>query len=281
VDAVLLALTSAALFGVMTVLLRPALARSAEPLAGAFLTLVPALAVGLVGAAVAGEWQLRGLWPFALAGVLGPGISQLLFTLAVRDAGPSRTSAAVGTAPLFAVAFALLLLDEPLVFGIVAGATLIVFGGLLLAGERDRPEHVKAIGLAFAVGACLVFAARDTLVRRLAISTDVSPELAMTTTLAAGTLTIAAVLLVTRRPPSLRGLAAFAPAGIVFGLSYVCLFEAYYRGRLSVVAPLVATESLWGVTLSAIFLRHESVSRRLAGGALLVVAGGVLIGLTR
>ena len=74
---------------------------------------------------------------------------------------------------------------------------------------------------------------------------------------------------------------AFVPAGVLFGLSYVCLFEAYDRGRLSVVSPLVATESLWGVALAAVFLRHERVSARLAAGAAFVVAGGVLIGLFR
>ncbi len=77
-------------------------------------------------------------------------------------------------------------------------------------------------------------------------------------------------------------MSAFVPAGILFGLSYVCLFEAYYRGRVSVVSPLVATESLWGVALSALLLRrHELVGPRLFGGAALVVAGGVLIGVFR
>ena len=72
------------------------------------------------------------------------------------------------------------------------------------------------------------------------------------------------------------------PAGLLFGLSYVSLYEAFFRGRLSVVAPLVATESLWGVGLSALFLRRiEGVGRRLVIGALFVVAGGIVIGLTR
>jgi uncharacterized membrane protein len=73
-----------------------------------------------------------------------------------------------------------------------------------------------------------------------------------------------------------------APAGVCFGLSYVCLFEAYFRGRVSVVSPLVATESLWGVLLSALLIRHtEGVGRKLVFGAVLVVAGGVLIGIAR
>jgi uncharacterized membrane protein len=66
---------------------------------------------------------------------------------------------------------------------------------------------------------------------------------------------------------------------VLFGLSYVLLFEAYYRGRVTVVSPIVATESLWGVALSVLLLRHtELVGRRVLIGAGLIVAGGVLIG---
>ena len=174
------------------------------------------------------------------------------------------------------------MLDEPVVLGIVLGAVLIVGGGLLLASERSRPTHVKTIGLVFAVGAMLAFASRDTLVRWLAPDSGVAPEVAVAATLLSGTLTIVVVLVATRTPVVVRSATAFVPAGILFGLSYVCLFEALYRGRLSQVAPLVATEALWGVTLSAVvFRRSEAVGRRLVAGALLVVAGGVLIGVTR
>jgi uncharacterized membrane protein len=89
-------------------------------------------------------------------------------------------------------------------------------------------------------------------------------------------------LLVSRRRVPTNGFRAFVPAGVLFGLSYLCLFEAYYRGRVTVVSPLVATESLWGVALSALLLRrHELVGPRLVGGAALVVAGGALIAVFR
>jgi drug/metabolite transporter (DMT)-like permease len=280
-DAVVLALASAALFGSMTVALRFALARLRDAEAGALLTILPALAVTLPFVA-AGDVDLGGTWPFLLAGVLGPGGSQLLFTLAVRDAGPSRTSVTVGTAPLFSVAIALALLDEPAKAGVLVGAVLIVVGGILLVREPGRPEHVKWIGLGFALAATVVFAVRDNLVRHLSLDTEVEPALAAAATLLAGALTVAAWLLVTRRRLPVRGLLTFVPAGVCFGLSYLSLFEAYYRGRVSVVSPLVATESLWGVGLSALLLRrHELIGPRLFGGAALVVAGGVLIGVFR
>jgi drug/metabolite transporter (DMT)-like permease len=281
VDAVVLALVSAALFGAMTVAIRFALARAPDAEAGALWTIAVAVVVTLPFVAV-GEVDLAGVWPFLLAGVLGPGCSQLLFTLAVRDAGPSRTSVTVGTAPLFSVAIALVLLDEPAKAGVIAGAVLIVVGGILLVREPGRPEHVKWIGLAFALLATLVFAVRDNLVRHLSLDTDVEPALAAAATLGAGGLTVAAWLLLTRRRLPAAGLRAFVAAGLCFGLSYVCLFEAYYRGRVTVVSPLIATESLWGVGLSALLLRrHELVGPRLVAGAAVVVAGGVLIGTFR
>jgi drug/metabolite transporter (DMT)-like permease len=280
VDAVVLALASAALFGAMTVALRFALARVPDAEAGALLTIVPALVV-TIPLVAAGDVALEGVWPFLLAGVLGPGCSQVLFTLAIRDAGPSRTSVTVGTAPLFSVAIALILLDEPAKAGVLVGAVLIVVGGILLVRERGRPEHVRWVGLGFALLATIVFAVRDNLVRHLSLDTEVGPALAAAATLLAGGLTVAVWLLATRRRLPLVGFRAFVPSGILFGLSYVCLFEAYYRGRVTVVSPLVATESLWGVALSALFLRQERVGPRLVGGAALVVAGGVLIGVFR
>jgi drug/metabolite transporter (DMT)-like permease len=281
VDAVLLALASAFLFGAMTVAIRLALRRGAGAEAGALATVLTAGAVTLPFALAQGG-AVAGVWPFLLAGLLGPGLSQLFFTLAVREAGPSRTSVVVGTAPLFSVVIAVVLLGEPLHAGLVAGALLIVGGGALLVSERGRPEHVRVIGLVLALGATVVFATRDNLVRWLAVDTDVSPGVAATATLTAGAAVIAGYLLLARAPIARRSVSAFVPAGVLFGLSYVCLFEAYYRGPVTVVSPLVATESLWGVALSALVLaRSEKVGVRLVAGACLVVAGGVLIGVFR
>lgn len=278
---VLLALLSALLFGAMTVALLLALRRGAEAEAGAFYTVVVALAVVAPFALAAGG-SLAGVWPFLLAGILGPGGSQVLFTLGVRDAGPSRSSVVVGTAPLVAVAIALVALDEPLVPALVAGALLIVGGGAALMTERRRPERFRLIGLVYAFGATVLFATRDNVVRWLSGDTEVEPATAAAATVFAGALCILVFLLATRRPPRFRALPPFAPAGVLFGLSYVSLFAAFYSGPVSVVSPLVATESLWGVALSALVLgRSERVGPRLVVGALLVVAGGALIGWSR
>lgn len=280
-DAVVLALASAVLFGATTTAMRVAFRRGALAEGGALFTVLVAIGVVLPFAAVQGGID-AGVWRFVLAGLLGPGVSQYLFTFAVREAGAARTSVVIGTAPLFSIAIAVVLLDEPLVAALVVGATLIVAGGFLLVSERDRPDHVRVRGLALALAATIIFAARDNLVRWLSIDTGVSPGVAALATLAAGACVMALFVAVSRAPLRAHDARAFAPAGVVFGLSYVCLFEAYYRGLVTIVSPLVATESLWGVLLAALVLgRSERVGPRLLFGAVLVVAGGVLIGLNR
>ena len=273
--AVLLAFASAALFGAMTVSVRFGLATGVDAGVAALATVVPALAVVLVAAAV--RHDPAGAWPFLLTGLLGPGLSQVLFTLAMREIGASRTSVAVGSAPLASVAIALLFLGEPARVPLLLGAAAIVAGGILLAAERDRPGHLRARGLLYAAAAAVVFATRDNLVR--ALHAHARPETAAAATLIAGTV---AAAVWARRRPTLRTLRAFTPAGILFGLSYVCLFEAYWRARVTVVSPLVATESLFGVLFSLLLLRRaEGVGARLGAGALLVVAGGAVIGVYR
>jgi drug/metabolite transporter (DMT)-like permease len=272
--AVLLALASAALFGGMTVAVRIGL-RGVEAGAATLATVIPALAVGLVAAGI--RHDLHGVWPFFLAGLLAPGASQILFTLAVREVGASRTSVTVGGAPLVAVAIAVIFLGEPLGWPVAAGALGVVAGGVLLGAERDRPGHLRAIGFAFAAAGATLFAIRDNLVRDL--HAHANPESAAAATLIAGTVV---VILWTRKVPSRRAMIRLTPAGLCFGLSYICLFEAYWRGRVTIVSPLVATESLWGVGLSALLFRgSERVGLRLAIGAVLVVAGGALIGIYR
>ena len=182
-------------------------------------------------------------WPFVLAGLLAPGIAQILFTFAVRDAGASRTSVTVGTAPLFAVAIALVFLDEPLVAGLVLGAALIVTGGILLASDRATARALQAHRArlrAHRHGRVrderhprpLARPRRPTSSRARRFATMLTGAVALGSFVEAS----AAHARDARscRPALLRPLVRL-------------LFEAFYRGRVSVVSPIVATESLWGV----------------------------------
>jgi drug/metabolite transporter (DMT)-like permease len=274
---------SAFLFGAMSVGLRIGLNRFPDVEVATVATVAGALAVALVAAVV--EAPSRGVhaasaWPFLLAGLAQPGVGQFLVTIAIREAGAARASVVLGMAPLAAVTIALLFLGEPPRVPLIAGAVLIVAGGVELARDRGRPAHVRRRGYVFAFVVTFLLAARDNLTRWLAGNTPVPPAVAAAASLVGAMLLLAVVLGPrVRRRLSLRPLLPFLGIGVMFGLSYVLLFEAYYRGRVTVVSPIVATESLWGVVLSVLLLRHtELVGRRVLLGAALIVAGGVLIG---
>jgi drug/metabolite transporter (DMT)-like permease len=286
VDAVGLALVSAALFGAMPVAVRFALARPLVPAAsvGVLYMQVATFSILVVAAVVQGGVTLHGLLPFLLAGAIAPGLSHLFITVGIREAGSSRASVAFGMAPLFAVALALTFFGERPGLGVLAGALLIVGGGVALTAERNRPGHVRTIGIAYALAGGALFALRDNIVRHLSLETDVPSMTGGAATLAAG-LAVTGLFVALRRnrvdwPPSV--IARWLLPGAMVGLSYVALFEAFYRGRVSVVAPIVGTESLFGVLFSALLLHQtEGIGRRLVVGAMLVVAGGVLIGVFR
>ena len=182
-----------------------------------------------------------------------------------------------------AVTIALTFLGEPLEAPLVVGALLIVLGVVALAGERDRPEHLRFVGLVLALASTVFFATRDNVVRWLSEDTAVDPQLAATATLVSGSAVMAAYLLFLRgrRAPDdvVRAFRPFALPGVFWGVSYAAIFEAFYRGRVSVVSPLIATEALFGVLLAAVIIgRSELIGRHVIVAAGLVVCGGVLIG---
>jgi drug/metabolite transporter (DMT)-like permease len=284
-SAVLLALASAVLFGGMAVALVFAFRRSPDAEAGALVTGIVALVVtgslALASGSVSGD-----IWPFLVTGLFAPGASQFLYVRAVKEVGASRAAVVVGAAPLVSVTIALLFLGEPAKAALLVGAVLIVLGGVALAGERDRPTHFRAIGLLLGFGAVLFFATRDNIVRWLAEDTTVEPQQAAASTVLAGSALMAGWLFVVRGRRTVndvrRALRPFALSGLLWGLSYATLFEAFYRGRVTVVSPLVATEALFGVLFATLILgSSELVGRHVALGATLVVAGGVLIGVFR
>lgn len=282
---VALSLLSALLFGGMSIALGFSMRRSRDAEVGGFVTAFSGFLVCAAVAAIGREWG-GNLWPFLLAGLLAPGAAQVLFVLAVREAGPARASVIAGAAPLVAVTIAVIALNEPLRAPLAIGAVLIVAGGLALIAERVRPDSFRAIGLVFSFGCVVLFATRDNIVRHLASDTTVSPQLAAAATILSGSTLMFLYLVVARRErlaTDLRREALpFVLPGLLWGASYASLFEAFYRARVTVVSPLVATESLFSVLLAVLLLRRtELVGRHLVVGAVLVVAGGALIGAFR
>jgi S-adenosylmethionine uptake transporter len=276
-------------FGFLAVTVRAGLVKGGDSEVGAIVILPVAFLVSLVAAAIAGDLgdvHPGALWAFFLIGLLVPGTSQILFIHSIRLAGPSRAAILIGVAPLVSAVLAIAFLGEPAQVGLALGTVIIVAGGAFLVGERKRPENFRALGLAAALLCALMFGVRDNLVRKASSSYAPPPLLATAATLLGACLVVLVYLLVVRRS-KLRerfrpSLLPFLAAGLTLGFAYAFLVEGFSHGRVTVVAPLNATQSIWGVVFAAVLVgRSELIGRRTVAAGLLIVAGSALIGATR
>ena len=280
---VLLAAGAALSFGALAVTIRLALGPGIDAEAASFVTTVIAGVICAALAAARGDFSgldWADTWPFFVTGLFAPGISQILFTRAVGVIGPSRTAILVGISPVLSAAIAVSLLGEPFHVALVFGTLLVVAGGTLLVRERGGPAALLSMGIGLGLSAAFLFALRDNLVRWAARGNDVPGFVAATASLASASVVI--LLVVAMRPNAVdrlrRASRPFVLSGLVYGVSYGCLYSAFDRGRVTVVAPLVATESLFAVLISIVLLRRtERIGPRLLLAAALVVGGGALI----
>jgi drug/metabolite transporter (DMT)-like permease len=280
---VLLAAGAALSFGALAVTIRLALGPGIDAEAAALvMTVIAGVICALLSVAARDfsglDWS--DTWAFFVTGLFAPGISQIFFTRSVGLIGPSRTAVFVGVSPVLSAAIAVTVLDEPLHVALVFGTLLVVAGGTLLVRERHRPAGFVSLGIGLALGAALLFAVRDNLVRWAARGNDVPGFIAASASLASASVVI--LLVVAARPEARerirRAWRPFLFSGLIYGISYGCLYSAFDRGRVTVVAPLVATESLFAVLISMLVLRRsERIGPRLILAATLVVAGGALI----
>jgi len=285
---VALAILTAVMFGSTTVAIRLGFRRPVAENMAALSPLIvsTALAVpaGLVSLPFTGGHDLRGLWRFALAGLVAPGASQLFFMPAVRYAGAARVGILIGMAPVFSAGLAILALGEPLRAVLVVATGLIVVGGALLAWDPSRPEGFRRIGLLFGAVAALLFAGQAVMLRWASTGRSIPPLAALAVMVATGAAVPLLVLGLSRGRAAFAGarpaLKAFWPAGVLFTAASLGFVLAYKYGRVVIVAPLTATESMWTIVFAALLIgiNRDAITRRVLGACVLIVIGGVLVG---
>ncbi len=278
------------LFGLLTALVRRGLMRQPNAIVGAMVITSSAALMVLAVTILTGKGgdllEFRMAAGYFALGIVVPGISQILFVVAVREVGASRSAIMIGTAPLLATIIAVAFRGEALVIGLVAGTVLIVIGGASLAWDRNLPPGFRARGMLFAFFCALLFAVRDNAVRMLGGASDMDPLAATTWTLIGAAVAVAVYATIARRGAVLTEyrsvFRSFIPAGVVFALAYLALVVALEIGRVIVFAPLNAMQSMWTVLFAWLLLgKSDGIGARIVLAMLLVVSGGILIGIFR
>ncbi len=208
------------------------------------------------------------LW-FAVVGLFFPATVTLLTFRSNETLGPTITGAVSGTAPLFALLAAGLLLGERVPLSAAVASAAIVVGVALLSWKQNavRPGFV---------GWALLWPICGALVRGFAQAGAKAGLLLWPNPFAAGlisysvsTATVIGVNQVGRlQRPRLtkRGVAWFAATGVLNGGAVLLMYAALNAAPVSLVAPVVATYPLITALVSALVLREEALSLRMATG---------------
>ena len=97
----------------------------------------------LLATGLGAEWpSLNAILAAGLVGLLGYGLSLVLFVLALRHLGTARTGAYFSTAPFLGAVLAIGLLGEPVTIPLAAAAALMGLGVWLHLSERHEHDHV-------------------------------------------------------------------------------------------------------------------------------------------
>lgn len=236
---------------------------------------------------IAGEtrlWVADNLIYFAV-GLFVPGLTRVLSFRGIRTLGSSVTSTIVNTTPMFSTVMAIVLLGERPNWLVLAGVVLTV-GGLIAVSWGGEKTSYNRIELVFPFLCALLFCGKDIAVRWGLAGGGGQPILAAG--IAALTSTVE-IFLITRylqkQPfvlPPLHIARWFVWSGIFTGGSFLFMYVAYSMERVSIVAPLINSYTVFVSILTPFMARQiESVTRQKLVGAALVVAGIFAVSLGR
>lgn len=220
---------------------------------------------------------------FLVAGLVNPALFNMLYIIGMNRIGVARASPIKGASPLFGTAAAVLVLGErPLpihLLGILFVAAGIATISLERPSAAERAWRRRDALFPIAAACCSGVGA---VIFKFGLAAYPAPLLgAALASLSAGVATWAVILPAGRfRPRQMRTKAGplVLLAGSIGGTGMFFHLAALQVGAVSVVLPLVQISPLLTVGFAFLLLHGlERVTLRIVLGALLTVAGGVLV----
>jgi drug/metabolite transporter (DMT)-like permease len=280
--AITLAVLSALCFGVALVTGRVGL-RTLDARSGAAIS-IPAATLLFVLAAPfvldTSGFKLGAATVFAVVGLFFPAVVTILTFRSNEQLGPTVTSAVSGTAPLFALLAASLLLDEAVPGQAAAAAAGVAAGIFLLTWNPSAVRPGSARWL-------LLWPLAGALLRGVAQVGAKAGLLLWPNPFAAGLIGYAVSSTVVigadrgrggeRRRPTRQSVFWFGVTGALNGGAMLLMYTALSMAAVSTVAPIVAAYPLVTALASALALRGETVTARMSLGAVVTVAAIVYL----
>ena len=281
----ILALVAALFFGLALVLTQFGL-RYRGPLQGAAVSIPASTLLFLAASPVLvdfSQWDWRAALIFAAVGSLYPAAVTVLTFQANRQVGPNVAGAVGNLAPVFAVAFAAIVLGAPPRLWDVGGIAIIVIGVTVLAAGRRGSiggGSWSRLALLAPLGAALI---RGVIQPGVKIGLETWPDpyaAALVSYFVSATVVLSVSLWRDPVGPftgDRRGIGWFVAVGVCNGLAVLTMYMALAGGAVAAVAPLVASYPVATLVFSALLLGHVVLNFRIVLGVAVTVVGVALL----
>lgn len=226
----------------------------------------------------------RGALYIAVGAVMGSVIGRSFYFLGINYLGPGKSLSINATSPLFAAILAWTVLNERISSLVILGTVTVILGIVILSkdvrSQAESEDH--SIGVVVFPFFAAVFAAIAVTFRKLALDAGIAPIEAGTINMVVG-LFVVSPLFATRWREEIvdidpRALRNYVIASTIMALAFLIYFEGLRVTNASVFFPLVQTQPLFAVGLSAVFLsRLEIITRWSILGSVIIVGGAALI----
>jgi uncharacterized membrane protein len=274
--ALVLAILSSLCFGIALVTGRIGL-RTLDARSGAAISIPTAAVLFALAAPFAFDgagFTVRAALLFALVGLFFPALVTILTFRSNEELGPTITGAVSGTAPLFALLAAGLLLGEKVPAQASVACVAIVVGVAVLSWKQNavRPGF-KGWSLLWPISGAVVRGLAQAAAKAGLVLWP-SPFAASLIGYSVSSATVVGASQVGRsKRPRLtnHGVVWFAVTGALNGGAVLLMYGALNIAPVSFVAPVVATYPLITALGSAVVLREEPVTLRMVAGATITV----------
>ena len=218
---------------------------------------------------------------FLGAGVLAPGIGRTLSYVGIEKIGVARSVPIANSSPIFASIFAVVFLAENWVVQNILGTLLVITGVIILSVARPVQHEWRKLDVVYPLIGAMAFGA-SAILRKAGLGFVNVPILAAAVTAGAAALFSFCLLQIQGGKGAVRLTRKSAvwlfTAGFFNTAAMLSVFYALSHGKVVIVEPLVSSNPVMTLLLTAIFLRDlEALNLRVIVGALVTVAGTILV----
>ena len=229
---------------------------------------------------------LSALWTpvslvFVTAGIFAPGIGRTLSYVGIEKIGVARSVPIANSSPIFASVFAVLFLAEAWVPQNIVGTLLVISGVIILSVAKPAQGEWRKLDVIYPLIGAMAFGA-SAILRKAGLGYVDIPVMAAAVTAGSAALFSLALLQFRGGKDAFkltrRSAAWLFTAGLVNTAAMLSVFYALSHGKVVIVEPLVSSNPVLTLLLTAIFLRDlEAINMRVVTGAFLTVTGTVLV----